>query len=166
MKPINNSSTFALFIASMGNLGYAFPAAGTVGSLATMPFIIVIAYFYGFLGLLVASIILLIVALISVGSALLSTKQQDPNFIIIDEAVGQCVTFLTIGQALQGNLSIKVFFIYIMGFALFRLFDIWKPYPVSYFDEKVQGSIGVVLDDVCAGIYASLFLNVIYLLFP
>lgn len=76
MKSANNSNAFALFIASMGNLGYAFPAAGTVGSLATMPFVIVVAYFYGFIGLLIASIVLLIVALISVGSALLSTKKK------------------------------------------------------------------------------------------
>lgn len=166
MKPTNNSSAFALFVASLANLGYAFPAAGTVGSLATMPFIIVIAYFYGFIGLLIASILLLLVALFSVSGALLGSKKKDPSFIIIDEAVGQFVTFLTIGEALKGNFSIKIIFIYIMGFALFRLFDIWKPYPVSYFDEKVQGSVGVVFDDVIAGIYASLFLNVIYLLFP
>jgi phosphatidylglycerophosphatase A len=51
-----------------------------------------------------------------------------------------------------------------LGFILFRIFDIWKPWPINWADQKVAGGLGVMLDDVIAGVYAALFLQIIYLL--
>jgi len=53
----------------------------------------------------------------------------------------------------------------LLGFVLFRLFDIWKPWPISWLDRKVSGGLGIMLDDVLAGIYALIILQIIvYLL--
>ena len=154
------------FIASLFNLGYSSKAPGTLGSAATMPLIIFVTYFFGFIGLFIVTILLLIIALYVVDGALLNTENKDPHYIVIDEAVGQCITFLAVASALSSNFTFKTIVAYIAGFILFRLFDIWKPYPVSYFDEQVEGSKGVVYETVAAGIYAALFLNIFYLLIP
>jgi phosphatidylglycerophosphatase A len=54
----------------------------------------------------------------------------------------------------------KIYY-YISAFLLFRLFDIWKPYPVSYVDNNLKGSLGIMLDDVLASFYTIIFLSVI-----
>jgi phosphatidylglycerophosphatase A len=49
----------------------------------------------------------------------------------------------------------------LLGFALFRLFDIWKPWPIKYFDQQVHGGLGIMLDDIIAGIFALLVLQLV-----
>jgi phosphatidylglycerophosphatase A len=52
----------------------------------------------------------------------------------------------------------------LLGFALFRLFDIWKPWPIRVLDAKVHGGFGIMIDDVLAGVYAYLTLQILYVL--
>jgi len=52
----------------------------------------------------------------------------------------------------------------VLGFCLFRLFDIWKPQPIKWLDEKVEGGLGIMLDDVLAGVYALICLQLIHYL--
>lgn len=78
---------------------------------------------------------------------------HDHPAIVWDEFVGFWITMLF---APAGWIWI------IIGFILFRLFDIWKPWPVSLADQKVKGGLGIMLDDVFAGVYALLFLQLIY----
>jgi phosphatidylglycerophosphatase A len=70
---------------------------------------------------------------------------QDPQVVVWDEFVGVWIALIA---APAGWVWMLV------GFALFRLFDIWKPWPVSWADEKLHGGLGVMLDDVIAGVYA------------
>ncbi len=77
-------------------------------------------------------------------------KQDDPGGIVWDEVVGYLVTMIA---APQGWLWIT------LGFVLFRLFDITKPWPVSLADRKIHGGLGVMLDDVIAGVYAAIALH-------
>jgi phosphatidylglycerophosphatase A len=81
--------------------------------------------------------------------------KHDPSFVVIDEFIGQAVTFLLIADKLK---QFNGIIIYIIGFILFRIFDIIKPFPVSYADKKINNAFGVILDDVFAGLYAAIIL--------
>lgn len=80
-------------------------------------------------------------------------RVQDPGVIVWDEFVGQWIALAPLLALPRGWPWI------LAGFALFRLFDIWKPWPVSWADRRVQGGLGVMLDDVLAGVYAAILLG-------
>jgi len=75
---------------------------------------------------------------------------QDPQVVVWDEFVGVWIALLAAPAGWAWTLA---------GFALFRLFDIWKPWPVGWADERIHGGLGVMLDDVVAGIYALLVMR-------
>lgn len=80
---------------------------------------------------------------------------SDPGVIVWDEFVGQWITLLPL-------LTWPAHWAWIVvGFFLFRLFDVWKPWPCSWADRKVKGGFGVMLDDVLAGVYAAIVLAVL-----
>jgi phosphatidylglycerophosphatase A len=83
------------------------------------------------------------------------TQTQDHPGMCIDEFAGFFVTMIA---APAGWLWI------VAGFALFRLFDIWKPWPISWADENIHGGFGMVFDDVLAGIYALVIIQISFLL--
>ena len=79
------------------------------------------------------------------GSAEKIIDTPDAGCIVIDEILGM---FITLIAAPEHPLA------WILGFILFRIFDIWKPFPVSWFDQRIHGGIGIMMDDVIAGVYA------------
>jgi phosphatidylglycerophosphatase A len=79
-------------------------------------------------------------------------RLEDPGAVVWDEFVGQWIALLPLVFAPRGWAWV------IAGFALFRLFDIWKPWPVSWADRRINGGLGVMLDDVVAGFYAAIVL--------
>lgn len=89
------------------------------------------------------------------GSAEKILDRPDAGPIVIDEILGM---FITLTLAPEGPGS------WILGFILFRIFDIFKPFPVSWFDRKIHGGIGIMMDDVMAGLYALAVLQLIYLI--
>jgi len=84
--------------------------------------------------------------------AMARLQRSDPGCVVIDEFVGQWLALLPLVFAPRGWPWL------LAGFALFRLFDIGKPWPVSWADRRVDGGLGVMLDDVIAGAYAALML--------
>ena len=150
---------FSFLIATYFGIGYSKFAPGTMGSLLTLPLAFVIAYFYGIIGVIVATIIIFIIGTISTTEVLRHTP-HDPGFIVIDEVAGQLITFAAIAPHLQHNL--RTWPIYLFGFILFRIFDIFKPQPVKWADNKITNAWGVMLDDIIAGTYAMLILYVLY----
>ena len=76
-------------------------------------------------------------------------RTGDPGIAVIDEFVGQWIALLPLLG--RGGGVVWIF----VGFILFRIFDVWKPWPVSWADRHVKGGLGVMLDDVLAGIYAA-----------
>jgi phosphatidylglycerophosphatase A len=78
----------------------------------------------------------------------------DHRSIVWDEFVGQWI-------ALLPALIVPAWWCIVLGFALFRLFDVWKPWPISWFDRRVKGGLGVMLDDLIAGIFAAIALHLI-----
>ena len=83
-------------------------------------------------------------------------NQSDPSQVVIDEIIGQMLCFLWV--------PVSVFSL-IAGFLMFRFFDIVKPFPVRTF-EKLPGGMGIVLDDVAAGLYAGVALSILLWLMP
>lgn len=144
--------TQAAFAAATWFFSGLFPKApGTAGSLFTLPLVFLLAPFK------VEGIVTAVLVLFFGGEAvsrivLKSQKATDPGYIVIDETVGQLLTFLWV--AASGLLWQD----YLIGFVLFRFFDIVKVWPASLIDRKTHNAFGVMSDDVIAGLYASFVL--------
>ena len=88
-------------------------------------------------------------------------KSDDPQEIVIDEVVGQMLPLLAIPIYETLYLLPKIYYC-VAAFLAFRLFDIWKPYPISYVDNNVKGALGIMLDDILASVYSIVILSVIF----
>ena len=134
---------------------------GTFGSLATIIFL-----FYLFHTLNISSNILLIVWIIifiysfyAVSTHIRSSKNKDPREIIIDEFLGQSIPIYLYEMSHgTSKTSDEALIYYVLFFILFRYFDIMKPFPVNFFDKNFKNSFGVIMDDICAGLYVVLTL--------
>ena len=156
MKKIN------LLLSTFFGYGYLTKIPGTVTSAVTV-IIIYIAYeILGYTDLkfsIVFFILLFFYSFYAVKDSESEFKNKDPRQIVIDEVLGQSmplILLLYLNQTDQINISIEIYYIFSLIF--FRFFDILKPFPVSYFDRKHKNSFGVVMDDVCAGLYVVLSL--------
>lgn len=96
------------------------------------------------------TVLLLAVGIPLCGEAAIALGRKDPPSVVWDEIVGMLVTMTAVPLSLTSILA---------GFALFRLFDIWKPWPIGWVDRRVQGGLGIMLDDVIAGVMACLLLH-------
>ncbi len=124
-------------------------APGTWGSLAALPFAWVIAHYFGTGGLAIATMAVFFVGWWASGAMSRATGIKDAGSIVIDEVAGQ---WLTLTAAPLDPLA------YGLGFLLFRLFDITKPWPVRWADRRLPGGFGIMADDILAGLYAAIAL--------
>ncbi len=147
-------SQLARLIATWFYCGYFPKGPGTAGSLGALLVAWPVAVYTGWNPLVIA-------ALAAVGLApsiwaadrmARDTGSKDPQTVVVDEVIGQWI-------ALAAAPSLEDWKWWLAAFILFRLFDIWKPWPVRPL-EKIPGGAGIVLDDVGAGIYAALVLLV------
>lgn len=144
------SQKLALMIATYFGLGLSPKAPGTVGSVGTIPLAFVLAYFFGIYGIIVAAIPIAVVGIYATDVLIRDQEEKDPGKIVVDEVVGQLLAFVFVADALKGNL--EDWWLYLVGLAAFRFFDICKMGPVKWFDSKVKNAFGVMMDDVCAGL--------------
>ena len=84
--------------------------------------------------------------------------RKDPGIVVVDEVAGQLIAFLFV----PFNAGWRVI---IAGFVLFRLFDIWKPYPIRRL-EALESGLGIMADDVLAGVYAAILLSLLVSIYP
>lgn len=125
-------------------------APGTFGTLLAIPFYLMLAP-------LQPSYYLVTVILITIASIWICHKTEkeisvhDHQGMCLDEFVGFFVTMYHAPRSWEWV---------VFGFVLFRIFDIWKPWPIRYLDKNVAGGLGVILDDVAAGIYACIVLQI------
>ena len=139
-----------MFIATGAYSGYLPKAPGTWGSilgvglwaclhnLELLPYAGVVA-------------VLFIIGTACAGSAEKIVDRGDPGLVVIDEIVGQLIALAAVPSHPVAAL---------MGFVLFRIFDIFKPFPVNWLDKHIHGGLGIMLDDVVAGLYALLVLQI------
>ena len=153
--------TFNSLFVTMFGLGKIKFIPGTIGSLATT---ILLYYLFHVLNIssniiLIGFIIVFVYSFYAVSSYIENSENKDPGEIIIDELIGQSIPIYLyeISHGTNKEPS-EAMIIYFICFILFRYFDIIKPFPVSYFDQKHKNSFGVIMDDVCAGFYVVLSL--------
>ena len=115
---------------------------GTFGSLVSLPIGYIILKLFGFWIFILIITLLLAISYYAISKYLIAKKSKDPKEIIIDEFIGQFIALIFIPDTILGLL---------VSFLLFRFFDITKLYPVNK-AEKIPGAIGVLADDVVAGL--------------
>ena len=95
-----------------------------------------------------------IISLFAVNLFIKDLTNKDPKEVVIDEFIGQSIPICLYEIAHKEPTDpARVLTFYFIMFILFRIFDIAKPYPVSYYDKNFKNSFGVIMDDVCAGLY-------------
>ncbi|TWI67238.1 phosphatidylglycerophosphatase A [Desulfobotulus alkaliphilus] len=144
-----------MFLATFAGTGNAKKAPGTMGTLAGIPFCALLLL----LPLQVQMVVVMTAVLLGImvcDKAAEELGEKDPSCVVLDEVLGLAVTLMFFPLS---------FFTVILGFFLFRFFDIVKPWPVNFFDERIPGGAGIVLDDVAAGLCAHLVLAVLFYVF-
>ena len=136
-------------LATWFGIGLIPGAPGTYGSLVALPIAWVITNYLGLLGLAAVIAALLLLGVWASGRYARARGIADPGSIVIDEVVGQWMTLVLVPPDPIA---------YAIGFALFRLFDVIKPWPINVIDRRVKGGVGVMLDDVVAGALAAIVL--------
>ena len=153
--------TFNSLFVTMFGIGRIKMIPGTVGSLATIIILFVLFHTLNISSnlILLGLIIIFIYSFFAVASHTENSENKDPKEIVIDEFIGQSIPIYLyeISHGIEKSPNEAIIF-YAICFVLFRFFDIKKPFPVSFFDKNFKNSFGVIMDDVCAGLYVVLSL--------
>ena len=140
-----------LVFATWGFTGYAGTAPGTVGSLAGLPVaygVMALGLYYG--GLVVAGLVAL--SVVASEKALGYLEGRDPKQIVCDEVCGLSVALMGVSPSVTNI---------ILGFIIFRFFDILKPFPIGTVERRLSGGVAIVADDVLAGIYTNIVVSLL-----
>jgi phosphatidylglycerophosphatase A len=148
-KPGRAELRLATWLATWFGAGLLPRAPGTWGSLAALPFAWALMWLGGPWLLLAATALVFGLGLWAAGRYMQATGAHDPGAVVIDEIAGQ---WLTLCVAPLDPIA------YLLGFVLFRIADVLKPWPASWLDRRVGGAFGVMIDDLAAAVYAGLLL--------
>ena len=144
-----------LFVTLFG-IGKIKKIPGSVASLVTILFLFFLFHILNISPnfVLFSIIIVFFIALYAVNVFIKHLTHKDPKEVVIDEFIGQsipiCLYEIAHNAPKETDQVLKFYFIM---FVLFRIFDITKPFPVNYYDKNFKNSFGVIMDDVCAGLY-------------
>ena len=144
-----------LFVTLFG-IGKIKKIPGSFASLATTIFLFLLFHILNIsLNIvLICVVIIFFISLYAVNIFIKDLDNKDPKEVVIDEFIGQSIPICLYEIAHDGTKETsQVLTFYFIMFILFRVFDIAKPYPVSYYDKNFKNSFGVIMDDVCAGLY-------------
>ena len=140
-----------VLVATSFGSGFSPLAPGTCGTLTAIPMAWAAARL-GSLGFALVTVAICAVGTFAADRFVRATGREDDQRIVVDEVAGYFVTLLLVPRS---PLHLA------LAFVLFRLFDIWKPPPVRFIDDSVRGGLGVMADDVAAGLYGALVLLVL-----
>jgi phosphatidylglycerophosphatase A len=138
-------SKIAWVIATWFGCGLVPRAPGTMGSLGAIPLYLLVARL-GRPGVAAAALLVTAVGVWAASVVARELGKKDPQIVVVDEVAGLLVTMLPMGQV--SWLAVGI------GFALFRLFDVFKPWPIRKLEE-LPGGWGIVLDDIAAGMFGA-----------
>jgi len=141
----------ATLIATGCGIGLLWPAPGTWASLAALPCGWLLMTEFGVAGPLIAAAIAFAAGCWASARVAEASGIFDPGFVVIDEIAAQLL--ILAATPLDWRF-------YLAAFVLFRLFDIWKPFPVNWLDRTVKGGVGIMLDDIAAAFYALAFIAI------
>ena len=144
-----------LFVTLFG-IGKIKKIPGSIASLTTTLFLF---YLFHVLYIstnivLISTIIIFFISLYAINIYIKDLENKDPKEVVVDEFIGQSIPICLYEIAHEGaNDTNQILTYYFVMFILFRIFDITKPFPVSYYEKNFKNSLGVIMDDVCAGLY-------------
>jgi phosphatidylglycerophosphatase A len=139
-----------LFLATGCGIGCLPKGSGTFGTFLGIP----LAYGVSLLSLpkaVIATLLIIVLSILIAHNAEKMLKKKDPGIVVIDEIAGMLVTLSGLGIDWT---------VVILGFIFFRILDIFKPFPISWLDLKVSGGLGIVADDIAAGVISNIILRI------
>ena len=143
------------FLATLGGIGLAPYAPGTAGSIFGWILFIILSHYVGTYTFLFLIGVVIILAVTSSGKASKDLVEKDHKSIVIDELAGIWVAMYPVIFIASTQYERSLYAI--LALIFFRLFDIFKTYPISYIDKNYKNGLGIVLDDLIAGIYSAIF---------
>ena len=152
---------FNLFFCTLINVGKIKFAPGTIASLITCFLFLLSINIFDILILFFCTIVIFCYSFVAINSSWDSFDTNDPHEIVVDEVVGQMLPLLAIPIYETLYLAPKEYYC-AAAFLLFRLFDIWKPFPINYVDNNTKGALGIMLDDILAGVYTIIALTIMF----
>ena len=152
---------FNLFFCTLINVGKIKFASGTIASLITCLLFLLLINIFDILILFFCTIVIFFYSFVAINSSLDLFDTNDPHEIVVDEVVGQMLPLLAIPIYETLYLAPKEYYC-AAAFLLFRLFDIWKPFPINYVDNNTKGALGIMLDDILAGVYTVIALTIMF----
>jgi len=147
------------FIASLGGIGLIPLAPGTFGSIFAWFVFIIMSHF---VDMLIYTICIVFIAIWVCEKASVNLIQKDHKSIVIDELAGMWVALVPVIYFASNQFERIIYAC--LALVFFRVFDILKPFPISYFDKKYKNGFGIVLDDIIAGIFSGI-LSVLIVVF-
>lgn len=154
MKPKITIKTTWQFLASGFGSGLSPIAPGTMGTLAAIPFWFIFATYLPFWGYITIITLAALAGIVICQKASDELGVHDHGGIVWDEFVGLWITMICVPVSLPNA---------ILGFVVFRFFDVLKPWPIKVIDEKVGGGFGIMLDDIIAALFSWITVQIIIL---
>ena len=136
-------------------------APGTVASFIACLLFLLLINIFNYTIIFLITLIIFFYPFIAINNSFSEFESDDPQEIVIDEVVGQILPLLAI-PVYETLYPLPSIYYFVSAFLLFRLFDIWKPYPISYIDNNIKGSLGIMLDDIFAAFYTVIILCLIF----
>ena len=152
---------FNLLFLTLFNVGKIKKAPGTIASLITCLLFLLLINIFNIFIILLLTVAVFTYSFFAINNYFDEFNSDDPQEIVVDEFVGQMLPLLVL-PIYETLYPLPKIYYCIAAFLFFRLFDIWKPYPVGYVDENVKGAFGIMLDDIIAGIYSTIILIIIF----
>ena len=147
------------FIASLGGIGLIPFAPGTFGSIFAWFVFVIMSHF---VDMLIYTICIVFIAIWVCEKASINLIEKDHKSIVIDELAGMWVALVPVIYFASNQFERIIYAC--LALVFFRVFDILKPFPISYFDKKYKNGFGIVLDDIIAGIFSGI-LSVLIVVF-
>ena len=151
---------FNLLFVTFFYIGKIKYAPGTFDSLVTCLVFLLLISIFSFPVIFLITLTIFCYSFLAINNSFDEFRSEDPQEIIIDEVVGQMLPLLAI-PIYETLYPLPTMYYCVSAFILFRLFDVWKPYPISYVDNNIKGSLGIMLDDILASVYSIIILSLI-----
>ena len=149
---MNTKRISFLFSSSFG-IGNSKLFPGTFASLLTLPIVWLIRDFFSLNSFLIILLFYSITSYILIRVCIKNLSTKDPKYVVSDEHIGQSVSLIFCDQQI---------FEYIVSFIFFRFFDIVKPFPINLVDKHLKNALGVILDDVLAGVFVCIIIVYVF----
>ena len=152
MKKFPNLKNPFHLAATLGGIGMIPIAPGTFGSVAAWLIFVYLSHFISMINMIILTILLCILSIWICNQASKDLENKDHKSIVIDELVGMWIALLPVLFIANSQFERTIYALAALVF--FRLFDIIKPFPISYFDKNYKNGFGIVIDDVISGLIA------------